>query len=82
MTEGENSRSANVLNLNSQPDQEMKNEGLSQDPENTVSDHDESTPDKVLGNNKISDLDRQIAEIKKAIAIQEEITARKLNEQS
>jgi hypothetical protein len=34
-----------------------------------VSDHDESTPDKVLGNNKISDLDRQIAEIKKAIAI-------------
>jgi len=30
--------------------------------------------------NKISDLDRQIAEIKKAIAIQQEVTNRKLNE--
>lgn len=32
--------------------------------------------------NKISDLDRQIAEIKKAIAIQQEVTNRKLSEQA
>jgi hypothetical protein len=34
----------------------------------------------IQASNKISDLDRQIAEIKKAIAIQQEVTNRKLNE--
>lgn len=70
-------------------DAEMKVDEIEDKNENTLSDHQSAqdvsdnnvtgTPTKVHAE-KMSDIDRQIQEIERAIAIQKEVTARKMKE--
>ena len=63
----------------------MKVDEIEEKNENTLSDH-QSAQDDVTGTQtkvhaeKMSDIDRQIQEIERAIAIQKEVTARKMKE--